>query len=71
MPLGLAGKDIAGQAQTGTGKTAAFLIATFDRLLKDGPKKGRDRRCPSALMIAPTRELVVQITEEAELLGRM
>ena len=65
LPLSLAGKDVAGQAQTGTGKTAAFLISTFSRLLRTEPKgKG-----PRALIIAPTRELVVQILHDAEGLG--
>ena len=68
LPLALAGRDVAGQAQTGTGKTAAFLIAIFSRLLRKprpGPARG-----PRALVIAPTRELVVQIRADAELLGR-
>jgi ATP-dependent RNA helicase RhlB len=65
LPLSLAGKDVAGQAQTGTGKTAAFLISTFSRLLRSEAKgKG-----PRALIIAPTRELVVQILHDAEGLG--
>ena len=70
LPLALAGRDVAGQAQTGTGKTAAFLIATFTRLLRNpiAPRPGIC--CPRALMIAPTRELVIQIREEAELLGK-
>jgi ATP-dependent RNA helicase RhlB len=65
LPLALAGKDVAGQAQTGTGKTAAFLIALFTRLLKHpGRSDG-----PRALIIAPTRELVVQILHDAQGLG--
>ncbi|RMF20445.1 MAG: DEAD/DEAH box helicase [Deltaproteobacteria bacterium] len=70
LPLALAGKDIAGQAQTGTGKTAAFLIATFTRLLRADEGRKRRGRSPRVLVIAPTRELVVQIKDEAELLGR-
>ncbi|MBF0436203.1 MAG: DEAD/DEAH box helicase [Magnetococcales bacterium] len=90
LPLTLAGKDVAGQAQTGTGKTAAFLIATYSRLFAS------DRRSPSgvpdsaavaegggggqalhpvshprALIIAPTRELVVQIERDARLIGKL
>ena len=67
LPDALKGKDVAGQAQTGTGKTAAFLIAVFSRMLKlPPPDKGPN---PRALIIAPTRELVIQIEEEAKLLG--
>jgi ATP-dependent RNA helicase RhlB len=66
LPLTLAGRDVAGRAQTGTGKTAAFLITLFTRLLGE-ERKGPD---PSALILAPTRELVVQIANDAELLGR-
>jgi len=67
LPEALKGKDVAGQAQTGTGKTAAFLIAVFSRMLKlPSPGKGP---YPRALIIAPTRELVIQIEEEAKLLG--
>lgn len=68
LPIALSGKDVAGQAQTGTGKTAAFLIALFTRLLKNPPEtKGKD---PRALILAPTRELVVQIEKDAQLLGK-
>ncbi len=70
LPLALAGSDIAGQAQTGTGKTAAFLIATFDRLVRNPKPRRRGRAAPRALMIAPTRELAVQIYKDAEVLGR-
>lgn len=66
IPLALAGKDVAAQAQTGTGKTAAFLIALFTRLLLD-PKKPTSS--PRALIVAPTRELVVQICADAQSLG--
>ena len=65
MPIALAGKDVAGQAQTGTGKTAAFLITLFTRLLKHPNRKDG----PRALIIAPTRELVVQILQDAEGIG--
>jgi ATP-dependent RNA helicase RhlB len=68
LPVALRGKDVAGQAQTGTGKTAAFLIATFTRLLRH-PRPGRES-APRALIIAPTRELVVQIDADARLLGQ-
>jgi ATP-dependent RNA helicase RhlB len=70
LPLALSGRDVAGQAQTGTGKTAAFLIATFTRLLRASVPPRTAVTCPRALMIAPTRELVIQIREEADLLGK-
>jgi ATP-dependent RNA helicase RhlB len=67
LPDALQGKDIAAQAQTGTGKTAAFLIAVFSRMFSvRSPDRGLS---PRALIIAPTRELVMQIDAEAKLLG--
>jgi ATP-dependent RNA helicase RhlB len=69
LPITLAGKDVAGQAQTGTGKTAAFLISLFTRLLQTPPPAPAQRASPRALVIAPTRELVVQIEEEARVIG--
>jgi ATP-dependent RNA helicase RhlB len=69
LPLALKGKDVAGQSQTGTGKTAAFLIAAFARLLRIGPPAG-SATAPRVLIIAPTRELVVQIEADARLLGQ-
>ena len=67
LPSALQGKDIAAQAQTGTGKTAAFLISVFSRMLRMNPSgKGPS---PRALVIASTRELVSQIAAEARLLG--
>ncbi|HKV96234.1 MAG TPA: DEAD/DEAH box helicase [Gammaproteobacteria bacterium] len=70
LPLLLKGQDVAGQAQTGTGKTAAFLLALYQRLLTHPPKSGRRANQPRALVVAPTRELAVQIHKDAELLGR-
>jgi len=69
LPLSLAGKDVAGQSQTGTGKTAAFLITIFTRLLRT-PRAPEAAPAPRALVIAPTRELVAQILHDAEDLGR-
>jgi ATP-dependent RNA helicase RhlB len=66
----LTGADVAGQAQTGTGKTAAFLIAMYQQLLRHPPAHGRQRTSIRALIIAPTRELAVQIHHDAEILGR-
>ena len=69
LPIALQQRDVAGQAQTGTGKTAAFLIATFQRLLASSPETGEPRQ-PRAFMLAPTRELALQIAKDAELLGK-
>ena len=66
LPLALQGRDVAAQSQTGTGKTAAFLITIFSRLLRRGPVDGPK---PRALIIAPTRELAVQIESEARNMG--
>jgi len=67
LPEALKGRDIAAQAQTGTGKTAAFLITVFSRMLTSpAPGPGPS---PRALVIAPTRELVIQIEAEAKLLS--
>lgn len=66
LPYTLAGQDIAGQAQTGTGKTLAFLVATFHYLLKNDISTNLNQ--PRTLILAPTRELAVQIASDAELL---
>lgn len=65
----LEGKNVAGRAQTGTGKTAAFLIAILTRYLRT-PEKRLRPGAPRALVLAPTRELVIQICKDAEALGR-
>ena len=87
LPIALAGCDVAGQAQTGTGKTAAFLLAAFNHLLKYDAQgrtnaagagsagaapaaPARKPTSPRVLMLAPTRELAVQIHKDAEVLGR-
>ena len=69
LPLALRGKDVAGQSQTGTGKTAAFLIAAFTRCLTHPAPPRAGVTSPRVLIIAPTRELVVQIEADARLLG--
>ena len=61
----LAGKDAIGRAQTGTGKTAAFLISIITQLEQTPPPKERYMGEPRALIIAPTRELVVQIDRKS------
>jgi ATP-dependent RNA helicase RhlB len=70
LPVALAGRDVAGQAQTGTGKTAAFLVALFNRLLQDPGAGNRPVNAPRAIVIAPTRELAVQIHSDALALGK-
>jgi len=69
LPIALAGRDVAGQAQTGTGKTAAFLVAIFTTLLRRPAAPTRPGNAPRALVVAPTRELAVQIHKDAEALG--
>jgi ATP-dependent RNA helicase RhlB len=69
LPIALEPRDVAGQAQTGTGKTAAFLVATFEKLLASTPDPERKKQ-PRAFMLAPTRELAMQIAKDAELLGK-
>lgn len=69
LPLALAGQDVAGQAQTGTGKTAAFLVAVMQHLLSDPGAENRRANQPRALILAPTRELAIQIHKDAEVFG--
>ena len=66
LPILLRGRDVAGQAQTGTGKTATFLLATFQHLINDESEKIKN---PRALILAPTRELAIQIHKDALLLS--
>ncbi|OOG51367.1 DEAD/DEAH box helicase [Rhodanobacter sp. C01] len=70
LPLALAGRDVAGQAQTGTGKTCAFLVALMNRLLTTPAVADRKDSDPRALVIAPTRELAIQIEKDAKAIGR-
>jgi ATP-dependent RNA helicase RhlB len=70
LPIALSGRDVAGQAQTGTGKTAAFLVAMYQALLTRPAPANRGRTSILALIVAPTRELAVQIHHDAEILGR-
>lgn len=69
LPYALAGKDVTGQAQTGTGKSAAFLLATFAHLLRHPAIEDRKVNQPRAIMLAPTRELAIQIHKDAVVLG--
>jgi ATP-dependent RNA helicase RhlB len=68
IPRAIRGEDIAAQAQTGTGKTAAFLISLFTRMIRNPVQDCENS--PQALIIAPTRELADQIYREAERLGK-
>jgi ATP-dependent RNA helicase RhlE len=65
IPPGLQGRDIVGCAQTGTGKTLAFLVPALDRLLRDRTKS----KNPRVLILEPTRELVIQVAEETRKLA--
>ena len=69
LPIALTGRDVAGQAQTGTGKTAAFLVALFHHLSASNPIHS-NQPGPRALILAPTRELAIQIHADAVQLGR-
>ncbi|WP_228723258.1 DEAD/DEAH box helicase [Desulfosediminicola flagellatus] len=69
LPQVLEGKDLVGKANTGTGKSAVFLIAIFARLLKNREKRTK-KGSPRALIIAPTRELVGQIAKDGKKLGQ-
>ena len=70
LPHSLDGKDIIAQAQTGTGKTAAFLLSIITYDLENPSIDERPDGTPYALVIAPTRELVIQITNDAESLTK-
>ena len=66
----LSGKNIAGKAQTGSGKTAAFLVAILTRYLRTPESRAKTGGTPRALVIAPTRELVIQICADADAIGK-
>jgi ATP-dependent RNA helicase RhlB len=72
LPIALGPRDVAGQAQTGTGKTAAFLIAAYQRILStpSAAVEGDKQKHPRIFILAPTRELAVQIANDAEDLGK-
>jgi ATP-dependent RNA helicase RhlB len=69
LPHSLQGADVTGKAQTGTGKTAAFLLTILTRLMKE-PAKPRKIGSPRVLIMAPTRELVIQIDKDATELAK-
>jgi ATP-dependent RNA helicase RhlE len=66
IPLGMSGRDLIGTAQTGTGKTAAFVLPILHHLLSNPVKKP----CTRALVLTPTRELAEQISDSFKLLGK-
>ena len=70
LPVALDGKDVAGQAQTGTGKTVAFLLGCCQRLLATPPAEDRKSTQIRALILAPTRELAIQIHEDAKVIAQ-
>ena len=70
LPIALAGKDVAGQAQTGTGKTVAFLLACCQQLATKPAPAERQPTNARALILAPTRELAIQIYKDAEVLAK-
>jgi ATP-dependent RNA helicase RhlB len=70
LPRALLGKDVAGEAQTGTGKTAAFLVAAMQKLMSTPAKAERRSQDPRTVILAPTRELAVQIHKDAMSLSK-
>lgn len=67
IPVALEGNDLMASAQTGTGKTAAFVLPTLQRLISNPPKAGHG---PRVLILTPTRELATQVTDSIRDLGR-
>ncbi|HHO59341.1 MAG TPA: ATP-dependent RNA helicase RhlB [Thiotrichales bacterium] len=70
IPIALTGKDVAGEAQTGTGKTAAFMVACLQHLLTHPADESRKPNQPRALILAPTRELAIQIHKDSVAIGK-
>ena len=70
LPTALTGSDTTGKAQTGTGKTAAFLIAIYEHLIRNPSPQERLRGMPRVLILAPTRELVLQLEKDALAMGK-
>ncbi len=70
LPHTLQGRDATAMAQTGTGKSAAFLITVITRLLRTPIRGGRVKGAPRAIVLAPTRELVIQIEKDAKALAK-
>jgi len=70
LPILLDDHDVAGEAQTGTGKTIAFLVGVYNKLLTQAAPEHRKPNQPRALILAPTRELAIQIHKDAQLIGK-
>ncbi|UCC61324.1 MAG: DEAD/DEAH box helicase, partial [Dehalococcoidia bacterium] len=70
LPDALAGKDVTGKAQTGTGKTAAFLVTILNHIKRRPSGEKRRPGTPIALIMVPTRELALQVQKDANLLGK-
>lgn len=72
VPLILAGKDLLGCAQTGSGKTASFLLPIVSKMLKDGVESSefQEKQTPQAVVLCPTRELIIQLYTEARKFSR-
>ena len=70
IPIALTGKDVAGEAQTGTGKTAAFMVACLNHLLKNPSHEQRHKSHIRTMILAPTRELAIQIHKDASVIGK-
>ncbi len=70
IPIALTGKDVAGEAQTGTGKTAAFMVACIQHLLTHPAGDSRKQNQPRAMVLAPTRELAIQIHKDSIAIGK-
>ena len=70
LPLMLQGKDITAQSQTGTGKTAAFLLGMYQKLLDNPVDPARKPTDLRAIILAPTRELAIQIYKDAMQIGK-
>ena len=70
IPISLTGKDVAGEAQTGTGKTAAFMVACINHLITNPAHEKHQKNQPRAMILAPTRELAIQIHKDALLISK-
>ncbi len=70
IPIALTGKDVAGEAQTGTGKTAAFMVACMNHLITKPSHEQRQKTEVRAMILAPTRELAIQIHKDALVIGK-